>query len=141
MACSFASPASSFSLSGSEAPGNYTPRPMAPRPFDGGGNIFSYLSNARAANYSARRTVIAGVCASACTMKLSIRNACIEPDATLLFHQASYNGSRSELATRVMLFAYPRKIRDWVLRSGALNSTALTELSGRSAIAMGVRSC
>ena len=44
------------------------------------------------------RTVIAGVCASACTMKLGIRNACVEPDATLLFHQASYNGFGSELA-------------------------------------------
>ena len=74
-------------------------------------------------------------------MKLGIRNACVEPDATLLFHQASYNGFRSELGTRVMFYAYPRAIRHWVLRAGALSSSALTELSGRQAIALGVRAC
>jgi hypothetical protein len=77
---------------------------------------------------SSGRIVIDGVCASACTMKLGGRNACAEPDGTLLFHQASYNSLRSELATRVMLYSYPSRIRQWVLRTDALNSSALTEL-------------
>ena len=144
------SPASAFFFFGFNVPENatprvstnYTPRPFfTPRPFDGGGSVVDYYGNAQAANSSARRTVIAGVCASACTMKLGIRNACVEPDATLLFHQASYNGFRSELGTRIMLNAYPARIRHWVMSAGALNSSFLTELSGRQAISMGVRAC
>ena len=138
MACGTTSSALAFPLFGVEPVANYTPRPRAERVFDGGGNVFDYYGRAR---YSLGRTVIAGVCASACTMKLGSRNACVEPDATLLFHQASYNGYRSELATRVMLYAYPSRIRSWVLRTGALNSSSLTELSGRQAIDMGVRAC
>lgn len=113
----------------------------SPRPFDGGGNVLAYFSRTSSVNYSARQTVIAGVCASACTMKLGARNACVTPDAELLFHQASSNGVRSELATRIMLYAFPQRIRHWVLASGALNSSSLTALSGRQAIAMGVRAC
>ena len=139
-----ASPASAFMLFGFNVPDNATTTQSAnytTSPFDGGGSVVEYYGNAHAANSSARRTVIAGVCASACTMKLGIRNACVKPDATLLFHQASYNGLRSELGTRIMLDAYPSRIRHWVLRTGALNSSSLTELSGNQAIAMGVRAC
>jgi hypothetical protein len=138
MACGSASSASAFPFFGFDPGANYTPRPHSERVFDGGGNVSDYYGRAR---YSIGPTVIAGVCASACTMKLGSRNACVEPDATLLFHQASYNGYRSELATRVMLYAYPSRIRRWVLRTGALDSSSLTELSGRQAIAMGVRAC
>ncbi|MCW2283824.1 hypothetical protein M2323_004590 [Rhodoblastus acidophilus] len=133
-------PASAFSLFGfdsaSQSPA--AQRRFTVRPFDGGGNVFSYYGRARV---SYARTVIAGVCASACTMKLASQNVCVEPDATLLFHQASYNGVRSEIATRMMLSSYPSRIRHWVMRNGALNSSALTGLSGRQAIAMGVRPC
>jgi hypothetical protein len=131
-----ASFAADCSTQGFSASTNY-----APRQFDAGGRVLDYYRNVRAANSSARRVVISGVCASACTMKLGIRNACVEPDATLLFHQASYNGFRSELGTRIMLYAFPRRIRHWILRSGALDSSSLTELSGREAIALGARSC
>jgi len=144
LACGDASPADAMMLFGFDTLGNSSARAAtnySPRPFDGGGNVQSYFANVHAANYSPRRTVIAGVCASACTMKLGIRNACVEPDATLLFHQASFNGFRSELGTRVMLYAYPLAVRHWVLRTGALSSSALTELSGREAIGLGVRAC
>ncbi len=120
---------------------HFKPRPLAYQPFDGGGNVFAYYSHAHEANFSPVRTVIAGVCASACTMKLGIRNVCVRPDATLLFHQASYNGIRSELGTRLMLSSYPSCIRRWVLRTGALDSSFPTALSGRQAIAMGLPPC
>jgi len=157
LAVGAAAPAAADSIFGFDITNNYTsnlnytprrhvsrrfaPRPFAYRPFDGGGNVFAYFGRAHEANFSRRRTAIAGVCASACTMKLGIRNVCIAPDATLLFHQASYNGVRSEIGTRMMLFSYPSRIRHWVLRTGALNSSSLTALSGRQAIAMGVRPC
>ena len=111
------------------------------RASDLGGSVLAYYSDVHSEENQVSRTVISGVCASACTMKLSLRNACIEPNAVLLFHQASNNGVRSELATRIMLDAYPPRIRRWVLRSGALKSSYLTALSGREAIAMGVRRC
>ncbi len=136
LACGSASPAAALSGFGPNSA-----RRSALHPFDGGGSVVDYYGRAHALNRISRRTVIAGVCASACTMKLGIRNACIEPDAMLLFHQASYNGFRSELGTRVMLYAYPQLIRHWVLQSGALNSSSFVSLSGRQAIAMGIRSC
>jgi hypothetical protein len=107
------------------------------RPYDGGGNVLSYYGRA----HHAQGERIVGVCASACTMKLGSRNVCVDRDAVLLFHQASANGARSELATRMMLYSYPARIRQWVLRSGALNSSSMTALSGAQAIAMGVRAC
>jgi hypothetical protein len=139
LAVCVASPASAFNLFGFnlDGPAHPSHRNYTPRTFDGGGNVFSYYGRAHASN----RTEIAGVCASACTMKLGSRNACVARDATLLFHQASYDGSRSELGTRMMLYSYPARIRHWVLRSGALNSSSLTALSGSQAIAMGMRAC
>ena len=119
----------------------FKPRPLADQPFDGGGNVFAYYSHAQEAHFSPDRTVIAGVCASACTIKLGIRNVCVTPDATLLFHQATYNGIRSELGTRMMLSSYPSCIRRWVLRTRALDSSFPTALSGRQAIAMGMPPC
>ncbi len=147
LGCAAAPPASAFSVFGFNSDGNAsaprinTPRRFASRPFDGGGNVFAYYGRAHSADFSPGPTVIAGVCASACTMKLGARNACVEPDAILLFHQASFNGYRSEVGTRMMLFSYPRQIRRWVLRTGALNSSSLTALSGNDAIAMGMRPC
>ena len=144
---SIASPAAAFNMFGVNSDGssssrNYTPRYATPRnytpqSFDGGGNVFSYYGRA----HNSHGTQIAGVCASACTMKLASRNACVDRNATFLFHQASYDGVRSELATRMMLYSYPARIRHWVLRHGALNSSALTALSGRQAISMGMHAC
>ena len=88
-----------------------------------GGSVLDYYESTHTVDYRAHRTVISGICASACTMKLGMRNACIEPEATLLFHQASSNGVRSELCTRVTLYAYPQRIQQWALRSGALSSS------------------
>lgn len=135
-ACDLASPSAAFSL----RDGNSNPWRRT-RQFDQGGSVLDYYESTHAVDYRAHRTVISGVCASACTMKLGMRNACIEPEATLLFHQASSNGVRSELGTRVMLYAYPQRIQQWALRSGALSSSNLTALSGQEAIAMGVQSC
>ena len=119
----------------------FIPEAVGYCPRDGGGNVFDYYVRALAANYASRVTIIAGVCASACTMKLGIQTVCVEPDATLLFHEATYSGVHSELGTRLMLSSYPPRIRQWALRAGALDGSSPTPLSGRQAIAMGMRSC
>ena len=111
------------------------------RAFDGGGSVVDYMRRTRDADRGPGVTVISGTCASACTMKLGMRNACVTPDATLLFHQASSNGARSEIGSLLMLGSYPRGIRQWVARTGALSSDRLTEMSGRQAISLGIRKC
>jgi hypothetical protein len=110
--------------------------------FDGGGRVGDYLNFVGAANASGARVEIGGVCASACTMKLGARNACVSSGAQLWFHAArNLDGRVNALATLMMLQQYPAGVRAWARASGALESTALTRMSGAEAISLGVRSC
>lgn len=52
---------------------------------------------------------IEGVCASACTVRLS-RARCIAPDAVLGFHRAT-----DALATRQLLWSYKTRLRAYVI--------------------------
>ncbi len=118
------------------------PAALAWGPFDGGGRVGDYLDLVSAANASGARVEIAGVCASACTMKLGARSACIHADAQLWFHAArSPDGRVNALATQIMTQEYPLRIRAWAASSGALRSTEFTTMSGAQAIALGVRDC
>ena len=53
-----------------------------------GGNLGLGDAGIRQADQSGELFRIEGHCQSACTMFLRIRNVCVEPDATLLFHAA-----------------------------------------------------
>ena len=106
--------------------------------FDPGGAVGVYLDRVAAA----ARVEIAGVCASACTAKLGARDVCVRADAKLLFHAArDADGRVDALANLMLLQVYPRAIRAWAIRRGALDTERLTALSGREAIALGVRDC
>ena len=81
--------------------------------FDGGGRIGDYLELV-AAREDTTRIEIAGVCASACTIKLGAHHACVRADARLLFHAArDADGRVDRLATLMMLHEYPPRIRAW----------------------------
>jgi hypothetical protein len=109
--------------------------------FDGGGRIGNYLELV-AAREDTTRIEIAGVCASACTIKLGARHACVRADARLLFHAArDADGRVDRLATLMMLHEYPSRIRAWAQRRGALESQDFTAMSGAEAIALGVANC
>ena len=111
-------------------------------PFDGGGGVGDYLALVAAANASGERVEIAGVCASACTMKLGARGACVYGDAQLWFHAArNPDGRVNPLATLMMLQEYPRGVRAWAKARNALASVAMTRMSGVEAIALGVPDC
>ncbi|MCO5086349.1 MAG: hypothetical protein M9883_05785, partial [Methylobacteriaceae bacterium] len=56
-------------------------------PYGGGGPI-GVGSIIQKYNKSGERFRIEGSCQSSCTMLLAIRNVCVEPSATLLFHAA-----------------------------------------------------
>jgi len=110
--------------------------------FDGGGRVLDYLDQVSAANAGGYRVEIAGTCASACTMKLGARNACVYRSAELLFHAAHDDYGRvNSLGTRILMRQYPAAIRSWVVRHNAVASTALTSMSGAQAIALGVQDC
>ena len=111
-------------------------------PFDGGGRIGDYLDFVAAANASGERVEIAGVCASACTVKLGARGACVYSGAQLLFHAArNPDGRVNRLATLMMLQEYPRGVRAWAKARGALAGVATTSMRGIEAIALGVPDC
>lgn len=114
-----------------------------PEPFDGGGNVMQFYKNIKTGNRSFIPIVISGTCASSCTMKLGSNNVCIDPDATLLFHQASHHGTsiKSEYDTKILMSMYPKTIQNWVRNNGALNSHELTKMTGAEAIILGIRSC
>ena len=109
--------------------------------FDGGGRIGDYLQLVAATEYTTR-IEIAGVCASACTIKLGARHACVRADARLLFHAArDASGNVDKLGTLMMLHEYPPRIRAWAKRRGALDSQDFTAMTGAEAIALGVADC
>ncbi len=138
---SFPTRARTFSLAVALAALGASPA-YASGPYDGGGRIGDYLALVDQADASGAQLQIAGVCASACTMKLGARRACIRPDAELRFHAArNPDGRVNALATLLMMMKYPPHIRDWAERSGALESTAFTPMSGAQAIALGMRAC
>src|SRR6516225_9497150 len=68
-------------------------------------------------NASGERFRIDSHCQSACTIFLSIRNVCITPNATLLFHAGgSVRAARMNPgSTQHMLAAYNDKLRQYVL--------------------------
>jgi hypothetical protein len=108
--------------------------------YDGGGRIgdyIAYVDNQRSL------VEISGICASACTIKLGARQACIRKDAQLWFHAARNpnDGRINALATLMMLSEYPRSIQAWVKQRGALESTGITRMNGAQAIALGVPEC
>jgi hypothetical protein len=110
-------------------------------PFDGGGSVMKYYNEVIDYNKHNKSFAIRGVCASSCTMKLGIKNICIEPDAILMFHQASIGEKRSEYGSKLMLNMYPKKIQKWVIKHKALETNELTSLTGNEAISMGVPAC
>lgn len=60
---------------------------------DDGGNVTGYILRRNELASSGRRVVFRGYCASACTMLITIPNACLAPDATVGFHAPHFIGS------------------------------------------------
>jgi hypothetical protein len=109
------------------------------QPCDLGGRfvLANYVPERRAAG----AIQISGVCYSRCTLDL-IAGACVWPDAELGFH-AVRNGSGQidRVATLTVESLYPIGVRNWIRRTGAMNSGEITKLSGAQAIRLGVPAC
>ena len=78
---------------------------------------------------------IEGHCQSACTLFLAIKNVCIEPGATLLFH-AGHDGYRniSASATNHLLDAYNSELRSYLVSNHYMDSLAFHKISGSDMI-------
>ena len=108
-----------------------------------GGQVGPFLELLDQVRASGERVVIDGPCLSACTlvlMSLPRQRICVTPRAMLGFHAATSRDFRGRPmhepeATDVVLSAYPRPVRQWIVRHGGLSSRMLL-LRGRELAAM-----
>lgn len=114
------------------------PAPIVVVEQDLGGPIYDY--RARVSEYRGRKVSvrIEGDCASACTLltALPASRVCVGPEARLAFHQAydpadpndpqpSDVENRDDGATALLLRAYPKRLRAWIVTRGGLTSHLL----------------
>jgi hypothetical protein len=95
-------------------------------------------------NASGERFRIDSHCQSACTIFLSIRNVCITPDATLLFHAGGNRrtGQMSAASTQHMLAAYNSALRQYVIQNHFMETFDFHSISGRDMVnRFGYRAC
>jgi len=87
-------------------------------------------------NASGERFRIDGHCQSACTIFLSIRNVCIAPGASLLFHSGGdmKNNKVSVASTQHMLNAYNAALRQYVSANHYMDTFAFHTISGSEII-------
>ncbi|MEW6643529.1 MAG: hypothetical protein AB1586_23675 [Pseudomonadota bacterium] len=87
-------------------------------------------------NASGERFRIDGHCQSACTIFLSIRNVCVTPNATLLFHAGGTQRTGiSMVSTQHMLGAYNAGLRQYVTEHHFMDTFAFHPISGRDIVA------
>ena len=95
-------------------------------------------------NASGERFRIDSHCQSACTIFLSIRNVCITPNATLLFHAGgdARAGRMNAASTQHMLAAYNSALRQYVTENHFMDTFAFHSISGRDIVKrFGYRAC
>jgi hypothetical protein len=87
-------------------------------------------------NASGERFRIDGHCQSACTMFLSIRNVCVAPGATLLFHAGGnmQKGIVSPSTTQQMLSTYNASLQQYVTEHHFMDTFEFHPISGRDII-------
>jgi hypothetical protein len=101
-----------------------------------GGRIVDFLPIVQQYNANGELFSIQGVCKSACTLFLGIRNICIERDATLMFH-GGHPGERHRSdtrASRAMLYRYNKALRHYLLEGHHMDSNEYYTLMGSELI-------
>lgn len=113
-------------------------------PYGGGGPIGA-PNIVRQYNQSGEPLRIEGRCQSSCTMLLAIRNVCVDPNATLLFHAALFPGERGPpppARQASMLGSYNAKLRNYLVKNGYVDRFEFHAISGRDIIQkFGYRAC
>jgi hypothetical protein len=114
-------------------------------PYSGGGPI-GVRDIVRQYNQSGEPFRIEGRCQSSCTMLLAIKNVCVDPAATLLFHAALFPNERGQkpppARQAAMLNSYNAKLRNYLVKNGYVDSFEFHAISGRDIIqTFGYRAC
>jgi hypothetical protein len=110
---------------------------------DFGGQIGPYLYKYAMIREAGHKVIIDGPCLSACTLALAViprDRICMTENAVLGFHAAWMPGAdgqpvRSNGGTRLLMAAYPPRVRDWIRRRGGLHSKTIF-LRGRELSAL-----
>ena len=115
------------------------------RPYGGGGRINPGAIVAKY-NKSGELFRIEGSCQSSCTMLLAIKNVCVEPSATLLFHAALFPNERGQkpppARQAAMLNSYKPKLRSYLVTNHYVDTFEFHAISGRDIIQKyGYREC
>src|ERR1043165_4856101 len=115
-------------------------------PWGGGGPMAKFDAIIAQYNASGEPFRIEGHCQSSCTMFLAIKNVCVDPDATLLFHAplsarerdpAPYPERNAHMASH-----YNAGLRRFVLANRYMDSFTFHAVSGRDIIRkFGYRPC
>ena len=114
------------------------------RRLDRGGKIELYRADIGKASGT---HVISGDCMSACTLWLSYKHSCVEPDAKLWFHAASrgmvanFWTDIDPAASEQVLHSYPPRFRAFLKAQGWMERPDYNTLSGRELAALGVPLC
>jgi len=95
-----------------------------------------FLNVVQQYNASGERFRIDGHCQSACTMFLSIRNVCVTPGATLLFHAGGSmrKGIINPSTTQQMLNTYNAALRQYVTQNHFMDTFAFHPIPGSQII-------
>ncbi|VIO68233.1 hypothetical protein CI1B_20200 [Bradyrhizobium ivorense] len=99
---------------------------------DRGGLIEKYLHKYDVVRESGQSVIIDGLCASACTIVLTIpwNQICVTPQAKLAFHAAWDFGPRGRpvtnlQATQKLYSLYPKPVQQWIADRGGLTSRTI----------------
>ena len=117
---------------------------------DHGGYVDEYAQRETAYRRAGVRIIIAGRCASACTLYLHSPTTCVMPTARFMFHTAYVGiplpgghmgmGPTDEYGTRFLYDAYPPGVRAWLDSHGGLQRAPL-QMTYAEARAAGVPAC
>jgi hypothetical protein len=100
------------------------------RGFENGGYFTRFDPVVAEFNETRRPFRIVGLCQSACTLFLSIRNVCVERSARFEFHAGSDGkGNILRAASQHMLNAYNPKLRRFVIEKGYLETLEFSAIS------------
>jgi hypothetical protein len=115
-------------------------------PYAEGGYIPDFVKIVRQYNASGDEFRIEGVCKSACTLFLGIRNVCIARDARLMFHAghdiAENRTGPDTRASRTLLHRYNDGLRRYLVEGHHMDTDAFHTLEGGVMIErFGYRAC
>ncbi len=113
---------------------------------DRGGWLGQRSKKIRKMRATGQRVELRGTCLSACTMYLSLPNACVSSNATFGFHGPSRNGqqlSQREFDhwSRLMADNYREPLRSWFLTKARYRTSGYYNMSGTELIRMGYPQC